>query len=79
MTGYRVYWSVGRQYDSGSVSAGAGDTAVTITGYGRTPGLTYDVTIVALSDHLPSRVVRTVRVALGEAHKCWLYFNHCHI
>ena len=71
VTGYRVYWSLGRQYDSGSsVSAGAEDTAITITGYGRTPGLTYDVTIVALSDHLPSPVVGAGTVALGEAQKC---------
>ena len=73
VTGYQVYWSVGRQYDSSSVSAGAEDTAVTITAYGRTPGLTYDVTIVALSDHLPSPVVGAGTVALGEPHKCSLY------
>ena len=64
MTGYQVYWSVGTH--SGGVSAGVRDTAVTITRHGLTPGLTYDVIIVALSDHLPSPVVGPVRVALGK-------------
>ena len=74
MTGYRVYWRV--HTHSGSVSAGVGDTAVTITLAGHIPaGLTYDVTIVALSDHLPSRVVGPVIVALGETHKCLLYLS----
>ena len=66
MTGYRVYWSGGGGCDSGNMSVGAGDTAVTITGL--TPGLTYNVTIVALSDHLPSPVVGPVMVTLGETH-----------
>ena len=66
MTGYQVYWSGGGGSDSGNMSAAAGDTALTITG--RTPGLTYDVTIVALSDHLPSPVVGAVMVTLGEPH-----------
>ena len=70
MTGYRVYWSVGTH--SGGVSAGVRDT-ITIAGH--TPGLTYNVTIVALSDHLPSRVVGPVTVALGELHKCFLYLS----
>ena len=67
VTGYQVYWSRVGGPDSGNISAGAGDTVVTITGL--TPGLTYDVTIVALSGHLPSRVVGAVTVTLGEAHK----------
>ena len=66
VTGYQVYWSGGGGCDSGNMSAGAGDTAVTITGL--TPGLTYNVTIVALSDHLPSLVVGAVMVTLGETH-----------
>ena len=66
MTGYQVYWSGGGGSDSSNMSVGAGDTAVTITGL--TPGLTYDVTIVALSDHLPSPVVGAVTVALSETH-----------
>ena len=72
VTGYRVYWSGGGGSDSGNMSAGARDTAVTITGL--TPGLTYDVTIVALSDHLPSPVVGEVMITVwytrsdGETH-----------
>ena len=66
VTGYQVYWSGVGGSGSGNMSAGAGDTAVTITGL--TPGLTYDVTIVALSDHLPSPVVGPVMVTLGETH-----------
>ena len=63
VTGYQVYWSGGA--DSGNMNVGGGDVAVTITG--RTPGLTYNITIVSLSDHLPSPVVGTVMAyALGE-------------
>ena len=79
MTGYQVYWSRVGGSDSGNMSVAAGDTAVTITGL--TPRLTYDVTIVALSDHLPSPVVGAVTVALGEPHKCLLklklIYQHC--
>ena len=50
--------------NSGNMSARAGDTTVTITG--RTPGLTYNITIVAFSDYLPSPVVGGVMVTLGE-------------
>ena len=67
MTGYQVYWSGGGGgSDSGNMSVGADDRAVTITG--RTSGLTYNITIVALSDHLPSPVVGAVMVTLGEPH-----------
>ena len=67
VTGYQVYWSGSGGVDSGNVSAGAGDIAVTITG--RTPGLMYNITIVALSDHLPSPVVGAVIVYTpGEPH-----------
>ena len=52
VTGYQVYWSGDGGADSGNMSVGAGDTAVTITGL--TSGLTYDITLVALSDQLPS-------------------------
>ena len=58
MTGYQVYWSGGGGADSGNMSVGPEDRDVTITG--RTPGLTYNITIVALSDHLPSPVVGAV-------------------
>ena len=77
MTGYQVYWTGGGGSDSGNISVGAGDTTVTITG--RTIDLTYDVTIVALSDHLPSPVVGAVMVTLGEPHKRWLYAEIHHI
>ena len=72
VTGYQVYWSGVGGCDSDNMSVGAGDTAVTITGL--TPGLTYDVTIVALSDHLPSPVVGPVMITVwytcsdGETH-----------
>ena len=61
-----MYWSGDRGYDSGNMSVGAEDRTVTITG--RTTGLTYNITIVALSDHLPSPVVGAVMVTLGESH-----------
>jgi len=61
VTGYRIYWSGGS--DQGSMDANAGDTAVTITG--RTHGLVYTITIVALSNQLPSQT-DIVDVTLGE-------------
>ena len=64
VTGYQVYWSGGGGYDHGNMSAGTEDTAVTITD--RIPGLTYNITIVALSDHLPSPAMGAVMVTLGE-------------
>ena len=66
VTGYQVYWSGGGEYDSGNMSVGAEDRAVTITDL--TPCLTYNITIVALSDYLPSPVVGAVMVTLGEPH-----------
>ena len=66
MTGYQVHWSGDRGYDSGNMSVGADDRTVTITG--RTTGLTYNITLLALSDHLPSPVVGAVVVTLGESH-----------
>ena len=66
VTGYQVYWSGEGGYDRGNMSAEAGDKTVTLTG--RTPGLTYNITIVALSDHLPSPTVGAVMVTLGEPH-----------
>jgi len=61
VTGYRIYWSGGS--DQGRIDASAGDTTVTITG--RTRGLVYTVTIVALSNQLPSQT-DVVTVTLGE-------------
>ena len=66
VTGYQVYWCGEGGYDSGNMSVGADDRAVTITE--RTPGLTYNITVVALSDHLPSPTVGAVMVTLGEPH-----------
>ena len=63
VTGYQMYWSGDGWAYSGNMSIGAENAAVTITGL--TPGLTYDITLVALSDYLPSPVA-TVTVALGE-------------
>ena len=65
VTGYQVYWSGGEGADSGNMSVRAGDGAVTITG--RTSCLTYNITIVALSDYLPSPSVAAM-VTLGEPH-----------
>jgi len=51
VTGYRIYWSGGS--DQGSMDANAGDSAVTIRG--RTYNMVYTITIVALSNLLPSQ------------------------
>ena len=64
MTGYQVYWSGGS--DSGNISVGAGSGSVHITGL--IPDLTYNITIVALSDHLPSSAVAVMVYTLGETH-----------
>ena len=67
MTGYQVYWSGDGGADSGNMSLSArtwGTPAVTITNL--TPGLTYNITILALSDHLPSPAMGVVMVTLGE-------------
>jgi len=62
VTGYRIYWS--GESDQGSMDANAGDTAVTISR--RSHGLTYNISIVALSVQLPSPEVGPVTVSLGE-------------
>ena len=64
VSGYKVYWSGGGGADTGNMSIGAGDTAVTITGL--TTGLMYDITLVALSDQLPSPIA-TVTITLSES------------
>ena len=56
MTGYQVYWSGDGGADSGNMSVGAGDTNVTINDL--TPGLTYDITLIAFSDQLPSPITK---------------------
>ena len=62
MTGYRVYYNAGT--DQGSTDVVAGDTTVTLTGL--TLGVTYNITIVALSSHLPSPVVRALTATFGK-------------
>ena len=59
VTRYRIYWSGGS--DQGSMDANAGDTTVTIPG--RTRGLVYTITVVVVSNQLPSQ---TVTVEVGE-------------
>ena len=79
VTGYQVYWSGGGGADSGNMSVGAQNWAVTITDL--TPGLTYNITIVALSEHLPSLASALSVYTLGEPHAYydrkwwWLYFT----
>ena len=63
LTGYHIYYSGAN--DSGSVDVGASATDITIDN--RTAGVTYTITMVALSPHLPSPVVGPVNVTLpGE-------------
>lgn len=53
VTGYQVYWSgSGGLDDGGNISAGTGDRSLNITSH-----TLNNITIVALSDHLPSSVV----------------------
>ena len=77
LTGYRIYYSGAN--DSGSVDVGSSTTEVTIGN--RKPGVTYSITIVALSSHLPSPVVGAVNVTLGENSVfediCVLYRSYC--
>ena len=62
LTGYCIkYRGAG---DSGSMDVGASATEVTIDNC--TAGVTYTITIVALSPHLPSPVVGPVTITLGE-------------
>ena len=66
VTGYQInYQSVGEE---GSVDVGASEATVTLDG--RSRGLTYNITIVALSQQLPSPVVGPVIVTLGESLDC---------
>ena len=77
MTGYQVYWSGGS--DSGNMSVEARRRSVRITGL--IPDLTYNITIVALSDHLPSSAVAVMVYTLGETHnyteRNWIYHSVC--
>jgi len=62
LTGYCIYYSGAN--DSGSTDVGASATDITIDN--RTAGVTYTITMVALSPHLPSPVIGPVSVTLGE-------------
>ena len=66
MTGYRIYYNGAD--DSGSMDVGASATEVTIGDH--TAGVTYIITMVALSPHLSSPVVGPVTVTLGEDREC---------
>ena len=78
LTGYRIYYSGAD--DSGSMDVGASATEVAIDN--RTAGVTYTITMVALSPHLPSPVVGTTNVTLpGEYSAFSLHVlpHHCYI
>ena len=62
LTGYRIYYSGAN--DSGSRDVGASATNITMDN--RTAGVTYTITMVALSPHLPSPVVGPAKVIPGE-------------
>ena len=63
MTGYQINYQSERE--EGSVDVGASEAGVTLDG--RSHGLTYNITVVALSQQLPSSVVGPVIVTLGES------------
>ena len=63
LTGYRIYYSGAN--DSGSVDVDPLATNVTIED--RITGVTYNITMVALSPHLPSPVIGPVTVTPGES------------
>ena len=62
MTGYHIYYSGAD--DSGNVDVDASQTNITIDNC--TTSVTYSITMVALSPHLPSPVIGPVSVILGE-------------
>ena len=64
VSGYKVYWSGDGGGDTGNMSVGADDRTATITGL--IPGLTYNITLVGLSDYLPGPPV-AVTITLGES------------
>ena len=64
VSGYKVYWSGDGGADTGNMSVGADDRTATITGL--TTGLTYEITLVGLSDYLPGPPV-AVTITLGES------------
>ena len=62
LTGYSIYYSGAD--DSGSMVVGASTTNITIDN--RKTSVSYTITIVTLSPHLPSPVVGPVTIILGE-------------
>ena len=60
-TGYRIFYQTGGDSEQ-SVDVGAGATSHTLTGL--QSGATYSISIVALSNTLPSSVLGPVTVAL---------------
>ena len=64
MTGYWIYYQ--SEEDQGSMDVDAGITEFSITGL--CPRLTYNISLVALSVHLPSPVVELEGIMLGELH-----------
>ena len=63
VTGYRIYYLA--EGDSGSVPINADVTSYTLGNL--QDGLTYNITMVALSIHLPSSVVGPETVTLGKS------------
>ena len=65
LIGYRIYYSTSGANDSGRVDVNALATNITISS--RIPGVTYNITMVALSPHLPSPVIGPTTVTPGES------------
>jgi len=63
VTGYQIYYQA--DGDWGSVSVDTGVTSTTLSNLRN--GLTYNITMVALSMHLPSSVVGPQSVTLGKS------------
>ena len=66
MTGYRIYYQA--EGDQGSVDVDAGATEYSVPVTGLSSELTYTISLVALSLHLPSPVVECEMIVLGELH-----------
>ena len=62
LTGYHIYYSGAD--DSDSMDVGASTTNITIDS--RKTSVSYAITLVTLSSHLPSPVVGPVTIILGE-------------
>ena len=66
MTGYRMYYrAVG---DQGSVDISDNETEYVLQGLQY--GLSYTITMLTKSQHLPSRLSTSVRVTLGKTIQC---------